>query len=294
MISSSILNLMMELITLSFVVPIAFIAVWKMRTRESLVPVLVGAGVYLVFAELFQSVPDTLIIGMQHPLADQINHNVWSLTLYTAVTAALLQGLGRYITFRYFLNKSDSPGVSVSFGLGFGCVECITALGLTNFRNYSFAQLINQKQTDALLQSVDTQTAESYRSLIRELTSMDRMELLLSGIQQFTYLFLQAALAVLVFYAVHKAVKSRFLWVSMGLQALVVFLDAFAEAGVVPKFIVVLCMIILTAGVAQNAYRLYKSISTQVKPEDTNQDGWKYAKKRYIPKEETKQKDTDL
>ncbi|MDO4167249.1 MAG: YhfC family glutamic-type intramembrane protease [Eubacteriales bacterium] len=294
MISSSILNLMMELITLSFVIPIVFIAVWKMRTRASLVPVFVGAGIYLLFAELFQSVPDTLFIGMPHPLADVINHNVWLLALYTAVTAALLQGLGRYLAFRYFLSKQESPDIAVSFGLGFGCVGCIMALGIANFRNYSFAQLINQKQTDGLLKSVDAATAKSYQSLMKELTDMDRMDLLLTGIQQFAFLFLQVALAVLVFYAVHKAGQIRFLWISIGLHALVIFLDAFWKANVVPQFVVVLCVIILTAGVAQTAYRLYKSIPVQEKTKDDNQDGWNYAQKRYVSKEETQSKDTDL
>ena len=44
MIDSSIMNLMMELATFSFIVPLVLIIVWKLRTRKSLIPVFIGAG----------------------------------------------------------------------------------------------------------------------------------------------------------------------------------------------------------------------------------------------------------
>ena len=47
MIDSSIMNLMMELATFSFIVPLVLIIVWKLRTRKSLIPVFVGAGIFL-------------------------------------------------------------------------------------------------------------------------------------------------------------------------------------------------------------------------------------------------------
>ena len=50
MIDSSIMNLMMELATFSFIVPLVLIIVWKLRTRKSLIPVFVGAGIFFVFA----------------------------------------------------------------------------------------------------------------------------------------------------------------------------------------------------------------------------------------------------
>lgn len=294
MISDSILNLMMELITLSFVIPIVFIAVWKMRTRGSLVPVLIGAGIYLLFAELFQVIPDTLFLGLQHPVAQWIHNNVWLLTIYTAITAALLQGIGRYLAFRYFFAKYSSAENVISFGLGFGCLECIMTLGITNLQHYTFAQMMNHKQTDALLKSVDSATADSYQSLMKELINTDRMGLLLTGIQQLAFLFLQVGLAVLVFYAVHKAGQIRFLWMAIGLHALVIFINVFYEAGVVSQLIVVMCVVILTVGVAQTAYNLYRSIPVQEEVENGNRDGWDYAKKRYVAKEESEQKNTDL
>lgn len=295
MIDEAVLNLMMELATLSFVIPVAFIAVWKMRVRDSLIPVFIGIGVYLVFAELFQSVPDTVFLAAKHPLAHILTQNTWLLTLYTALTAVLLQGIGRYVAFRFFLKPEQSVNAAVSFGLGFGFIECVFSLAIPNLQRYSFGLMVNQKQTDALLQSVNDATASAYRDMIQELSVTSRMDLLLDGVWQCSFLFLQAALAVFFYYAVRKsstkADRIRMILVSMGIQALILYLDAFVKAGIVPQFVVVIAAIMVTVGVVQAAYRYYKTLSAEAESKETKQDGWNYAGKRYVSKEK---KDTDL
>ena len=57
MIDSSIMNLMMELATFSFIVPLVLIIVWKLRTRKSLIPVFIGAGIFFVFAYVLEAIP---------------------------------------------------------------------------------------------------------------------------------------------------------------------------------------------------------------------------------------------
>lgn len=294
MIENAVLNLMMELITLSFVIPVVFIAVWKMRVRESLIPVGIGLGAYLIFAEVFRSVPDFLFLVAIRPLAHQINQNIGLFTLYTALAAVLLQGLARYVVFRFFIKEEQSVNAAVSFGLGFGCMECIISLGIDNLRNYSFAQMINNQQTGELLQSVDASTAASYRKIIQDLTSLNRLELLLDGADQFLFFFLQAALAVLVYYAVHQAKQKRMIWGSMGLQGMILLLDVLPQMGIVPRGIVVLSRIILTVGIARNAYHYYKDLSAKAEKtkESGSRDGWNYANKRYVSKDS--KENTDL
>lgn len=298
MIDDAILNLMMELATLSFVIPVVFIAVWKMRMRDRLTPVFIGLGAYLVFGELFRSVPDTLFLAVRHPLSQLLAKNIWLFTLYTALTVPLLQGIGRYLSFRFGLKETDTVNAAVSFGLGFGCMECIFSLAIPNLQRYSFGLMLHQKQADTLLQSVDASTAETYRGMIQELSAISRMDLILDGVWQCALLFLQAALAVFFYYALHntatKAERNRMFLVSMGMQALVLFLDVFAKAGVVPRIVVAGSAVILTVGMVQTAYRYYKKLSTAVELKEKQQDGWKYANKRFTGREKDTPKDTDL
>lgn len=275
MIRDSVMNLMMELITLSFVIPVVLIAVWKMRTRTSLVPVLAGALTYFLFAVIFQSVPDMIFLrlGLQ---------NIWLQTLYTAITTAILGGIGTYLAFRYFLVKYPGCETSVSFGLGYACLDCIVVLGIHNIQNYAFAQMINRKQIDALLESVasDQKAVESYQTLVNTLKNTDRIELILDGPQQLMFLFLQTALAVMIFYAVHKVGQMRYLWIAMAMQALVIFLTAFYKTGLLPRLPVLLCILILTVGVIQLAFRLYRSLPKQEETVAGNHAGWDFAGKK--------------
>lgn len=297
MINDAILNLMMELATLSFVIPVVFIAVWKVRERDSLVPVFIGMGVYLVFGELFQSVPDMLFLAAKNPLANLLSHNVWLLTLYTTVTAVLLQAAGRYVAFRFWFRQEQSVNAAVSFGLGFGFVGCVFDLAIPNLQNYSFGVMVNQKKAENLLGLVNDSTASAYREMIQELSNASRMDLILDGVWQVALFFLQVALAVFFYYAVRKTETKteqiRMILVSMGMQALVLYMAVFDKAGIASKLAVVISVIILTVGVAQTAYRYYKVLSTKVETKESKGDGWKYAGKRFTSQEKDK-KDTDL
>lgn len=297
MIDNAVLNLMMELATLSFVIPVVFIAVWKMRVRDSLVPVFIGMGVYLVFAELFQSVPDMVFLAAKHPLARLLSRNVWLLTLYTTLTAVLLQAVGRYVAFRFAIRQEQSVNAAVSFGLGFGFLGCVFDLAIPSLQRYSFGVMVNQKQEHLCLGLVSDSTASAYQDMIRELSNTSRMDLILNGVWQVVILFLQVALAVFFYYAVRKtdtkAERIRMILVSMGMQAFVLYMTVFEKAGITSQLVVVIAGIILTVGVIQTAYRYYKVLSTEVEKKESNRDGWKYAGKRFISQEKDKE-DTDL
>lgn len=297
MIDDAILSLMMELATLSCVIPVVFIAVWKMRVRDSLVPVFIGMGVYLVFAELFQSVPDMLFLAAKHPLARLLSDNVWLMTLYTTVTAVLLHAAGRYVAFRFGIRQEQSVNAAVSFGMGFGFLSCVFNLAIPSLQRYSFGVMVNQKQADALLQSLDAATASTYQNMIRELSGVSRMDLILDGVWQLVLFFLQVALAVFFYYAVKKTdtkiEQIRMILVSMGMHALVLYMTVFEKAGITSRLVVVIAGIILTVGMVQAAYRYYKVLSTEVETKESKGDGWKYAGKRFTSQEKEK-KDTDL
>ncbi len=81
--------------------------------------------------------------------------------------------------------------------------------------------------------------------------------------------------------------------VSMGMQALILYLDVFAKAGIVPRLVIVIAAILIIVGLVQAAYRYYKTLSTKVETKKKDQDGWNYAGRRYVSKEK-ENKDTDL
>ena len=146
MIDSSIMNLMMELATFSFIVPLVLIIVWKLRTRKSLIPVFIGAGIFFVFAYVLEAIPHTFFLRINSPVSTFLTGNPWAYALYGGIMAALFEETGRYIAFRIFLKNHAERETAVSYGLGHGGIECIIVLGLGHLQNYTYCQLINNGQ----------------------------------------------------------------------------------------------------------------------------------------------------
>ena len=282
MIDSSIMNLMMELATFSFIVPLVLIIVWKLRTRKSLIPVFIGAGIFFVFAYVLEAIPHTFFLRINSPVSTFLTGNPWAYALYGGIMAALFEETGRYIAFRIFLKNQTERETAVSYGLGHGGIECIIVLGLGHLQNYTYCQLINNGQMDKLIDKMagnDTAIA-SYQSIVDSLSKMNVYTLMLGGLERVAALFLQIALSVLVFYAVRKADKIKYLWIAMGIHALVDFIAAFYRAGIVPLLVVELCIVLLTAGACKLAYQLYQSLpASAVQKKNTTE--WAYAKQSY-------------
>ena len=83
MIDSSIMNLMMELATFSFIVPLVLIIVWKLRTRKSLIPVFVGAGIFFVFAYVLEAIPHTFFLRINSPVSTFLKRDDTLLSEYS-------------------------------------------------------------------------------------------------------------------------------------------------------------------------------------------------------------------
>ncbi|MCH5268641.1 MAG: YhfC family intramembrane metalloprotease [Lachnospiraceae bacterium] len=291
MIDSSMMSLMMEMATFGFVVPVVLIVVWKLRMRKSLLPVFVGAGVFFVFAFILEAVPHTIFLRIQSPVSDFLNNNVWVYALYGGTMAALFEETGRFVAYKYILKKKTERETAISYGLGHGGIECIIILGVGQLQNFTYSQLINNGKMDSILESMSGNPAavKTYQSVIKALTNLKLSDMIWGGVERIAAILLQVALSVLVFYAVREAGQIRFLWIAMAVHALVDFIAAFYQAGVVPLFVVELCVIIITIGACRLAYQLYKKL-----PEDasghTKKSDWAYAKTRYkenSPKDES-------
>ena len=67
MIQTAVLNFLLEIAVISFIFPVVFVLVWKMRHHKSFRPVFIGMGAYFVFSQLFTSIPYMILIQAGHP-----------------------------------------------------------------------------------------------------------------------------------------------------------------------------------------------------------------------------------
>jgi len=129
MVSESVIKAMLEASALSFVIPFAFVLIWKIRLHKSIVPSLIGALVFLTFGIILKSVPNLLFLSTDNTVSHFINGNIWAYAVYCGLAAGIFEEAGRYVAFRFFLNKHGYRESSVAYGLWHGGIECIVVLG---------------------------------------------------------------------------------------------------------------------------------------------------------------------
>lgn len=283
MVDASVINVMMETAILSFVVPVVLLAVWKMRTRKSIIPALVGAAVFLVFVKGLESIPHAFFIMTDNPISRVIRGNHWIYAIYGGLMAGLFEEMGRFITFRYLLNKHTCPETAITYGLGHGGIECMLVMGVANLQYFMYAQLINGNKIQEVIQSYqgDENAVRSLNALVEEISNMQVSTFIWGGIERLAAIFLQIALSILVFYAVREKNKKHFLWIAMGLHALVDFVAGFYQAGALSLEVTELTIILFTVIIVFFAYRIYQQFTVEEVKTETSSAGWEYAGQKY-------------
>ena len=262
MISNSIVNLIMQMSVLGFVIPVVFVLAWKVRTKKSIVPVLVGAVVFFMFTFCFESVPNLLFINTKNPISDFINGNGIVYALYVGITAAIFEEAGRFVAFKFFLTKHISDNeTAVSYGLGHGGIECIIVLGVSQLQYYAYAQLINQNKIDSIINAMpDKQSKESITALVNGIKELTLSDSLLAGGQRFFILFMQVALSVLVFKAVKETKNNHYIFIAIILHIIGNMLAALYQKDVCPRLASEIFSIVYSIAVCIYAYKVYKEL----------------------------------
>lgn len=262
MISSGMVNLIMQMAVLGFVIPFVFILAWKVRTKKSIVPSFVGMGVFLLFTFCFESVPNMIFLHTKNPISEFITGNAIAYALYVSLMAAVFEEAGRFVAFKFFLNKhTDDNETAISYGLGHGGIECIIALGITQLQYYAYAQLINQNKIDTVINTLpDKASKTAMTELINAIKDMTLSESLLAGGQRFFIMFLQVALSVLVFKAVREVNNNRYIAIAIVLHTLGNIPAALYQRDVCPRLGSELFSIAYSIVVCIFAYNVYKSL----------------------------------
>lgn len=251
MVSTSVMNYLMEIAVLSFVFPIVFLLAWRLRTRKNLLPALAGALVFLLFAKLLEAIPFALFVGMDNPISKIVRSSEILYALYQGIAAAIFEEIGRYLSFRYFLPKyGDTRQTAITYGIGHGGVECIILLGWTNFQYYIGAAMLNDQKMIS---------AELPLEMVDELSGLSVFDCILDSISGLMFYALQIALSILVFQAYRNhALRNRLIGYAMILHTLSYLPAGLYHAKLIPhlaSIILLLLILGITVVMASNIYK---------------------------------------
>jgi len=200
----------MALCALTGIVAPVALAWWLVKKHHArLGTILVGAGVFFVFALLLEPVLHQYVLKGPHGAS--ITGNTWYYALYGGLAAGLFEESGRFLGMKFLLRKeSDGPLPAVAYGVGHGGTEMLIIFGITMISNLVVSLMINAGQVDTILSAVPAETREQVEGQFMKLQDLNAGLLLLGLWERISALMLHLGLSVFVWTAARKG--GKWLW----------------------------------------------------------------------------------
>ena len=242
---------------IGIVVPflLAFWLVKKFNVNP--VTILVGAGVFILFALVLESIMHLIVL--KGPAGTTIMGNTWLYALYGGLAAGVFEETGRFVSMKWLLRKRASKALTgIAYGFGHGGIEMLVIFGATMVSNMVIAILMNVGHQELLLANVPEEAKEQALAQFAQIGSLTAGNLLVGFWERVSAFILQVALSLIVW----KAVRCGGRWVLLFPAAILIhaLVDAIAvilskSAGMVPLELIVSALAIATAAAAWLIWR---------------------------------------
>lgn len=222
--SSSII--MMAINALIGIVAPFLLAWWIVkRFKAGLKSVLTGAGVFVLFALILESIVHQIVL--KGPNGAVIIGNTYYYALYGGLMAGLFEEAGRFLSMKFLLKK-ESPAAStaIAYGTGHGGIELLIIFGATMISNLAISALINSGNLDVLLATVPEANRAQVQAQLEGLQTLTVGTLLFGLWERVSAIILQVGLSIIVWTAVRKG--GKWLWLFPAAILLHALVDALA------------------------------------------------------------------
>ena len=244
--------IMMAINALIGIVAPFLLAWWAIKEFKSgLKSVLTGAGVFVLFALILESIVHQIVLKGPHGPA--IIGNTYYYALYGGLMAGLFEETGRFLSMKLILKKeSPAAGTAISYGVGHGGIELLLLFGATMISNITISALINAGNLDMVLAGVPEANRAQVQTQLEGLQTLTVTTLLYGLWERVSAIILQVGLSIIVWTAVRKG--GKWLWLFPAAILLHALVDALAviiskNAGMLQTEIVV-CALAIAVGAA--------------------------------------------
>ena len=244
---------------LGIAVPVCLSVYLVRKHHARLSTILIGAGTFILFALVLESIMHQLVLKGPHGAS--ILDNTLLYAIYGGLAAGVFEETGRFLSMKFLMKKEPSaPLPGVAYGIGHGGVEMLTIFGITMINNLVISALINSGQTDVIFSKVPVEAVEQLRSQLDQLQTIGVGTLIIGIWERFSALVLHLGLSMMVWVAVRKG--GKWLWLFPAAIALHAIVDAGAvllqkSAGMVPLELIVTSEAIAVAAIG---YMLSKKL----------------------------------
>ena len=239
---------------LGIAVPVCLAVYLVRKHRAKLSSILIGAGTFLLFALVLESILHQLVLKGPH--GSDILGNTLLYALYGGLAAGVFEETGRFLSMKFLMKKEPSkPLPGIAYGVGHGGAEMLIIFGITMINNLVISALINSGQADAIFAKVPEEAAGQLQAQLDQLQTLGAGTLLIGLWERFSALILHLGLSMLVWVAVRKG--GKWLWLFPAAIVLHAIVDAGAvllqkSAGLVPLELIVMAEAIAVAAIGYN------------------------------------------
>ena len=180
-----------------------FVLVWKIKTKAALIPMLVGAATFMIFAEGLKAVPALPLLSGTNAVSQKILSTPWLYYLVAGLLAGIFEETGRLAAFRFVLKKHRTRKTALDYGVGHGGVEAVFT-SISYLATAMLGKLVNSGMLDAQMQSMPDALKEYYMKQLADRANVTFGQLMLWLPERTNAIMFHIAMSVFVFCAVRE------------------------------------------------------------------------------------------
>lgn len=202
---------------LGIALPIVVVLIWKIRKKEPMTTILIGAATFLLFALVLEKpIQNIIIFPVQMGLPDHaVSRFINARPILWAFLVGLFPGVfeetGRLVAFKTVLRKRKNRETSISHGLGHGCFEAMFLIGVTYIEYIALGIMINTGTFGSIIGQAAAQVPDAVGQLYTiadQLASFSFGSMALVLVERVFAVLYHAGASIIVFYACRD--KKRF------------------------------------------------------------------------------------
>jgi uncharacterized membrane protein YhfC len=216
------------MILCGILLPTVVATVWKIKTKEPISTILVGAATFAVFAIGLESIPKVFLFQLDNPVSAFVLSNTWLYAVVGALLAGVFEETGRFLAFKFLLRKRTGKKTAISYGIGHGGFEAIFLLVFQGIQYLTYISLINSGQYSTIVEQVRATSPEqvaAMEALPAALAAMTISSIGISIMERVSAMLGHVAFSILVFDASRTPKK---VWMYPFAIFLHAFMDIFA------------------------------------------------------------------
>lgn len=187
---------------LIFLLPIVTAIICRHKFHIQLIPVVVGCGLFILFAQILERTLHQLVL---HPATDGTsqlqNNSPWLYVLYAAFAAGIFEETARFIGFKILKKKYHGLGTAIGYGIGHGGIEALL-VALTVFQNLMIALSVNANN--------QTVIHALPKAALQQFINTSSSTFLLSFVERVPAFLFHICMSILVWIAVTQVGKKGF------------------------------------------------------------------------------------